>query len=102
MLTPVQSLRRIIYTLFLGFSISVGSDLFFLFDPAGRVSTTVAAAATATVLQGTFQSDNTTDSFMGTFSFTNATTTVSTAQASLQKGNVMCYRDPSWQWWRQR
>ncbi|KAL8276960.1 hypothetical protein RQP46_010595 [Phenoliferia psychrophenolica] len=93
----VRMVYAIIYTLFLGFSIVIGSDLYFLFDPAARHAGEVATAVSATVLQGTFSASNTSDSFMGSFSFTNTTATVSTAQASLQKGNVMCYRDPSWE-----
>ncbi|KAM0751263.1 DUF1212-domain-containing protein, partial [Meredithblackwellia eburnea MCA 4105] len=54
----VRMVYAIIYTLFLGFSIAVGSDLFFLFDPSAR-------------------------------------------HAQATKGNIMCYRDPSWEWWRQ-
>ncbi|KAK4699716.1 hypothetical protein P7C70_g6543, partial [Phenoliferia sp. Uapishka_3] len=96
----VRMVYAIIYTLFLGFSISVGSDLFYLFMPSARAGTATTVVA-ATVMQGTFMSDNTTNSFMGTFSFTNTTTTASADTASLQKGNVMCARDPGWQWWRQ-
>jgi len=91
----------IIYTLFLGFSIAVGSDVFYLFDPSSRA---IAAdhGMTVTTLDGTFIANNVTQSFEGSFSFTNATQSiVSQNTASLQKGKVMCYRDPEWQWWRQ-
>ncbi|GAA5899654.1 hypothetical protein JCM5296_001388 [Sporobolomyces johnsonii] len=102
----VRMVYAIIYTLFLGFSISVGSDVFYLFDPSARQDDYEAAlASTAYTLDGTFTASNASQSFAGQFTFTNSTAQDNTAsgqtQASLNKGSVMCYRDPSWQWWRQ-
>lgn len=92
---------RIIYTLFLGFSIAIGSDVFYLFDPSSRKIASDQNLSIMT-LDGTFVANNVSQSFEGSFSFTNQTQTiVSQTTASLQKGSIMCYRDPSWQWWRQ-
>ncbi|GAA5887013.1 hypothetical protein JCM6882_009415 [Rhodosporidiobolus microsporus] len=96
----VRMVYAIIYTLFLGFSIAVGSDVFYLFDPKARASA-YQAKATTTVL-GTFTGGNSTLEWQGAFTFTNQTNSIVDAtQASLQKGSVMCYRDPQWEWWRQ-
>ncbi|GAA5935400.1 uncharacterized protein JCM15063_001023 [Sporobolomyces koalae] len=97
----VRMVYAIIYTLFLGFSIAVGSDVFYLFDPSSRQ---VAASQHPSVmtLDGTFIANNVSQSFEGSFSFTNQTQTiVSQTTASLQKGSIMCYRDSAWPWWRQ-
>ncbi|GAA5821568.1 hypothetical protein JCM10212_006518 [Sporobolomyces blumeae] len=97
----VRMVYAIIYTLFLGFSIAVGSDVFYLFDPSSRHLDSDHGLSVVT-LDGTFIANNASQSFSGAFSFTNQTQTiVSQTTASLQKGSVMCYRDPSWQWWRQ-
>ncbi|GAA5947730.1 hypothetical protein JCM3765_001056 [Sporobolomyces pararoseus] len=97
----VRMVYAIIYTLFLGFSIAIGSDVFYLFDPKSRQVASEQHLSTIT-LDGTFVANNVSESFEGSFSFTNQTqTVVSQTTASLQKGKVMCYRDPSWQWWRQ-
>jgi uncharacterized membrane protein YjjB (DUF3815 family) len=89
--------------LFLGFSISVGSDFFYLFDPASRRAhdAALAAAANTVTTDGTFSAMNGSVLWNGTWTFANATVgAVTASQASLQKGNVMCVRDPSWEWWR--
>lgn len=91
----------IIYTLFLGFSISIGSELWYLVDPKSKHDAAAAAVNTYT-LDGTFAANNASQSFAGSWTFTNSTSSGTSTQASLQQGNVMCYRDPSWEWWRQR
>ncbi|GAA5828749.1 hypothetical protein JCM3766R1_003807 [Sporobolomyces carnicolor] len=97
----VRMVYAIIYTLFLGFSIAIGSDVFYLFDPSSRKIASDQNLSIMT-LDGTFVANNVSQSFEGSFSFTNQTQTiVSQTTASLQKGSIMCYRDPSWQWWRQ-
>ncbi|GAA5872386.1 hypothetical protein JCM16303_004503 [Sporobolomyces ruberrimus] len=97
----VRMVYAIIYTLFLGFSIAIGSDVFYLFDPSSRKQASEHNLSVMT-LDGTFVANNVSQSFEGSFSFTNQTQTiVSQTSASLQKGSIMCYRDPAWPWWRQ-
>ncbi|GAA5977520.1 hypothetical protein JCM11641_000987 [Rhodosporidiobolus odoratus] len=96
----VRMVYAIIYTLFLGFSISVGSDVWYLFDPRSR-NRNMDPAGTVTVA-GTFSGMNSTLTWDGAFTFTNQTTgIVDPTKASLQKGSIMCVRDPDWEWWRQ-
>ncbi|GAA6030523.1 hypothetical protein JCM8097_006187 [Rhodosporidiobolus ruineniae] len=96
----VRMVYAIIYTLFLGFSIAVGSDVWYLFDPSSRSSSYI--PSTGTTIEGTFASSNSSIAWQGSFTFTNSSSGIIDAtQASLQKGSVMCYRDPSWEWWRQ-
>ncbi|KIL00591.1 hypothetical protein PAXRUDRAFT_29678 [Paxillus rubicundulus Ve08.2h10] len=59
----VKMVYALIYTLFLGFGLQIGSDLYLLFDPTARhhLATLAAKLSTATTLIGTFASDNATD-----------------------------------------
>ncbi|BGP21069.1 hypothetical protein JCM10213_007587 [Rhodosporidiobolus nylandii] len=96
----VRMVYAIIYTLFLGFSIAVGSDVFYLFDPSAREQQRDPSNSVS--VSGTFLGANSSMSWEGAFTFTNQTVAVVDAtQASLQKGKVMCYRNPEWEWWRQ-
>ncbi|GAA6003791.1 hypothetical protein JCM10207_003601 [Rhodosporidiobolus poonsookiae] len=96
----VRMVYAVIYTLFLGFSIAIGSDVWYLFDPSSRTQSY--DPQSTTTVQGTFTSSNATFSWEGAFTFTNQTgAIVDATQASLQKGSVMCYREADWAWWRQ-
>jgi len=99
----VRMVYSIIYTLFLGFAISVGSDVFYLFDPSARRAHDAATGAAASTVStdGTFSAMNGSVMWTGTWTFANATAAaVDNTQASLQKGNVMCVRGADWEWWR--
>ncbi|KAE8209755.1 hypothetical protein CF327_g6297 [Tilletia walkeri] len=109
----VRMVYAIIYSLFLGFGIAIGSDLYFLLDPASRQSMWVPlnnavevtgsfslSNSSTTTLQGTnttmFSINNsTTPMWDGTFTFTNGTTN------ALNVGNIICERRPEWPWYRQ-
>ena len=96
----VKMVYALIYTLFLGFGLQIGSDLFLLFDPTARhhLATLAAKLSTTVTLIGTFASDNSTDSTspaVGTFSFTNATNNY---MADIVDG---CYRPSSFGWFIQ-
>ncbi|CAD6887895.1 unnamed protein product [Tilletia controversa] len=109
----VRMVYAIIYSLFLGFGIAIGSDLYFLLDPAARqsmwvplnnaveVSGSFTLSNSSTInLQGTdttmFSVNNTTQPMWdGTFTFTNGTTN------ALNVGNIICERRPEWPWYRQ-
>lgn len=99
----VRMVYSIIYVLFLGFAISVGSDFFFLFDPSARRihDATAAASASTYTTDGTFSAMNGTVLWTGAWTFANASSSaIDNTQASLQKGNVMCVRGADWEWWR--
>ncbi|WVR06201.1 hypothetical protein IAU60_003231 [Kwoniella sp. DSM 27419] len=108
----VRMVYAIIYSLFLGFGITIGSDLFYVLDrPARRASQAALRAAQSYVtVEGSFNANNmfnltssTTGEVMplwtGTFTFSNATTDQITS--NLQQGSIICVRDPNWPWWRQ-
>ncbi|CAD6577107.1 MAG: hypothetical protein CYPHOPRED_000161, partial [Cyphobasidiales sp. Tagirdzhanova-0007] len=97
----VRMVYAIVYSLFLGFGLAIGSDMYFLVDPASRDPTGTSGATTFTVA-GLFNAVNGTSPYnnlSGSFTFTNQTT--DSANNNLFKGNIMCARDPSWEWWRQ-
>jgi hypothetical protein len=88
----------IIYSLFLGFGLTMGSDLGFLANARLRQQADMATRGLINdmILTGNFTSDNTTSPmFDGTFTFTNATQAVA---SNIIKG---CYRDPEWAWYFQ-
>ncbi|KAI0094362.1 DUF1212-domain-containing protein [Irpex rosettiformis] len=93
------SLRMVyafIYTLFLGFGLSFGSDLYLAISKYGRNNEAAAQAAESEFLNGTFYANNTSSMISvisGAFTFLDSTG----ANPYLVKG---CYRDPSWPWYR--
>ncbi|KAG8885494.1 hypothetical protein FRB97_000818 [Tulasnella sp. 331] len=102
----------IAYTLFLGFSLTAGSDLWYVIDSTARNQRRLAAESLTSIVNynGTFAPDpNNTDvfdtlkeqlnvSFDGAWQFVNRTSNVST-QYHYQI--VGCYRESDWEWWRQ-
>lgn len=88
------------YPFFQGFGITIGSDFFFLLDPAAKRKQLAAILAESYTLSGSFDASNSTmgdmQGWAGTFTFTNATTNTNTAVA---KG-LTCNRLPSDPWWR--
>ncbi|KDN52600.1 DUF1212-domain-containing protein [Tilletiaria anomala UBC 951] len=93
----VRMVYAIIYSLFLGFGIAIGSDLYFLLDPAARKSMYVPLTS-STEVSGSFTLANETmPMWNGTFSFTNGT---GGSGNSLKLGNINCERDLGDPWWK--
>lgn len=108
----VRMVYAIIYSLFLGFGITIGSDLFYVFDRAARRADNLAAAAMHQMVtihgqfaQSPFMNTSSPDyvndfmPFNGTFTFTNSTTDAITQH--LSKGSVICHRPDGLPWYRQ-
>jgi hypothetical protein len=95
----VKMVYALIYTLFLGFGLQIGSDLYLLFDANTRhqLDSLNAAIARTVVYTGSFVIDNGTltrpelPSF-GSFTFTNG----STLSMHMHEG---CYRPPDYPWY---
>ncbi|KAG8931143.1 hypothetical protein FRC02_003167, partial [Tulasnella sp. 418] len=89
----------IVYSLFLGFGLTIGSDLYYLLDPRARQAALIASAPLdKVVIHGSFKADNTSETpiFAGSFTFTN-----STAGAIRADWIENCYRNPDWPWYLQ-
>jgi hypothetical protein len=106
----VRMVYAIIYSLFLGFGITIGSDLFYLVDPAGRRADNLAAAALQHMItiQGTFSqlANETSPSFVPEFmpfngSFTFSNSSIDSVGVHLSKGAVICDRAPDLPWFQQ-
>lgn len=95
----VRMIYAIIYSLFLGFGLTIGSDLYYIVDPRARQLRKDEASSNYTTIyvHGSFVADNSTDipGFNGSFSFSNATAKI---DANYEVG---CLRDPSWPWYQQ-
>ncbi|OCH94051.1 DUF1212-domain-containing protein [Obba rivulosa] len=101
----VKMVYALIYTLFLGFGLQIGSDFFLLFDQGARhdLADLAARVATTVTITGTFAPDNGSfspgfnngDALEGTFTFSNSTT--------LSEEHILlgCYRPPSFPWYLQ-
>ncbi|KAI0788559.1 DUF1212-domain-containing protein [Abortiporus biennis] len=101
----VKMVYALIYTLFLGFGLQIGSNFYLLFDPGARHDLSALAARMNTVITmtGTLVSDNSTSylsinnghPLSGTFSFTNA--------APPDREHIIngCYRPPTFPWYLQ-
>ncbi|GAB1523621.1 pheromone-regulated protein prm10 [Rhizoctonia solani] len=95
----VKMVYAIVYSLFLGFSLTIGSDLYFLVDKSARHRREEATAimASQVTIHGQFKSDNmTVFPFNGTFIFKNITADIPSSSHYQAKG---CYRDPNWPWY---
>jgi len=100
----VKMVYALIYTLFLGFGLQIGSDFYLLLDHGARQRiTAMALQALASVsVEGTLVSDNSTsylsindgDPIAGTFAFQTDPSTI----PSFVQG---CYRPPSFPWYLQ-
>jgi hypothetical protein len=100
----------IIYSLFLGFGITIGSDLFYLVDPSARRADNLAAAALQQMItiQGTFaqNANDTAPDFVPNFmpfngSFTFSNSSIDSVGVHLSKGAVICDRAPDLPWFQQ-
>ncbi|PLW04473.1 hypothetical protein PCANC_28410 [Puccinia coronata f. sp. avenae] len=97
----VKMVYAVIYSLFLGFGIAIGSDFYYLLDPKSRHVAEMQTAAPTYTLSGSFQGMNgTIPGLNGFFTFNNASSS-SDNEGQLHHGVIQCYRDPNWQWWRQ-
>ncbi|CUA70362.1 Pheromone-regulated membrane protein 10 [Yarrowia lipolytica CLIB122] [Rhizoctonia solani] len=95
----VKMVYAIVYSLFLGFSLTIGSDLYFVVDTSARHRREAATAilASQTIIHGQFKSDDmSVFPFNGTFIFKNATADLPSSSHYQVKG---CYRDPDWPWY---
>lgn len=111
----VRMVYAIIYSLFLGFGITIGSDLFYVIDPSARRAAHEAAAAfsQSVTVKGEFNPYvlissgvetlvNSTTPFIpfnGTFTFTN--NTINQVSRHLNQGSIICERPDGLPWYRQ-
>ncbi|KAG9084638.1 hypothetical protein FRC07_013584, partial [Ceratobasidium sp. 392] len=95
----VKMVYAIVYSLFLGFSLTIGSDLYFLVDAGARHRREQATQLldSQAIVHGIFKSDNTSIfPFNGTFIFKNLTSDLPSTSHYQAKG---CYRDNNWPWY---
>ncbi|KZO92890.1 DUF1212-domain-containing protein [Calocera viscosa TUFC12733] len=82
----------VLYVVVLGMGLSIGSQIYC------DIASYSASASAVETIDGIFVAQNGTAPFFeGSFTFTNETSSIT----SLEQGNVNCFRDPSWPWWRQ-
>lgn len=106
----VRMVYAIIYSLFLGFGITIGSDLFYLVDPSARRADNLAAAALQQMItiQGSFSqlANDTSPDFVPQFmpfngSFTFSNSSIDSVGVHLSKGAVICDRANDLPWFQQ-
>ncbi|KAG8219667.1 hypothetical protein J3R82DRAFT_622 [Butyriboletus roseoflavus] len=92
----VRMVYATIYTLFLGFGLAIGSDIYLVINPHARRALEKKETPTYNVLHGSFRAEN------GTFPLGGAVFGFAKA-ASLDPNYLLrgCYRESSWPWWRQ-
>ncbi|ORX40267.1 hypothetical protein BD324DRAFT_641162 [Kockovaella imperatae] len=110
----VRMVYAIIYSLFLGFGITIGSDIFFVLDRKARAAQNAAIAAQSNfvTLTGSFIPMAVNSSFApminassplipfnGTFTFSNQS--YSDVDSSLRSGHIICDRPDGLPWYRQ-
>ncbi|PIL31734.1 hypothetical protein GSI_06438 [Ganoderma sinense ZZ0214-1] len=94
----VRMVYAIIYTLFLGFGLTIGSDFYLLVNPAARRHLSETMLLESETYHGYILSSNTSipiANLGATFTFVE---TEDSGQSHIVQG---CYRNPSWPWWRQ-
>ncbi|KAI0639626.1 DUF1212-domain-containing protein [Trametes polyzona] len=94
----VRMVYAIIYTLFLGFGLTIGSDFYLLVNPKARHNLAATAMLDSETLHGYIINSNTSlplSQLGGTFTFMQ---TADSGASHIIKG---CYRNPSWPWYRQ-
>ncbi|OSD03294.1 DUF1212-domain-containing protein [Trametes coccinea BRFM310] len=94
----VRMVYAIIYTLFLGFGLTIGSDFYLLVNPKARRNMAATAMLDSETLHGYILNSNTSvplSQLGGTFTFMQ---TADSGASHIIKG---CYRNPAWPWWRQ-
>ncbi|KAI9461759.1 DUF1212-domain-containing protein [Boletus coccyginus] len=92
----VRMVYATIYTLFLGFGLAIGSDIYLVINPRARRALERSQMPSYTVFHGSFQAGN------GTFPLGGAVFGFAQA-ASLDRNYLLrgCHREPNWPWWRQ-
>ncbi|CCL98503.1 uncharacterized protein FIBRA_00502 [Fibroporia radiculosa] len=93
----VRMVYAIIYTLFLGFGLTIGSDFYLVINPEARHVLAATDRLEAHTYHGHIIANNASlplADLGGTYSFTD----ISEAASHVIKG---CYRGPHWPWWRQ-
>ncbi|KIJ68213.1 hypothetical protein HYDPIDRAFT_82792, partial [Hydnomerulius pinastri MD-312] len=92
----VRMVYAIIYTLFLGFGLTIGSDLYLVVNPHARRALEKSAIPNYKMFHGSFQARNGSSTLShSVFGFAKA--------PSLDRNYMLrgCHRDPEWPWWRQ-
>lgn len=91
----VRMVYAIIYSLFLGFAIAIGSELYYWVDPKARHEIFEPVAGATKVVGSFILSNATMPNWNGTFTFTDSS-------AHVHKiGAIGCQRMAEWPWWRQ-
>ncbi|KDQ08275.1 hypothetical protein BOTBODRAFT_139159 [Botryobasidium botryosum FD-172 SS1] len=100
----VKMVFAIVYSLFLGYALTLGSDLWYIIDSEGRKNREIAAQGFERFefTHGSFVSDNltTVEALTGLFTFANQT--ASNLPNPYHYVPTGCYRDPDWPWYRQQ
>ncbi|KAI0720004.1 hypothetical protein C8T65DRAFT_634556 [Cerioporus squamosus] len=96
----VRMVYAIIYTLFLGFGLTIGSDFYLLVNPHARRNLAATEMLDSQILHGYIINSNVSTTVPmsdlgGTFTFLE---TADSKSSHILKG---CYRDPTWPWYRQ-
>ncbi|KAI0801052.1 DUF1212-domain-containing protein [Fomes fomentarius] len=95
----VRMVYAVIYTLFLGFGLTIGSDFYLLVNPKARHNLAATAMLDSERLHGYIIDSNLTSAGLsglgGTFVFLQ---TAASGHSNIVKG---CYRNPGWPWYRQ-
>ncbi|OBZ79347.1 Pheromone-regulated membrane protein 10 [Grifola frondosa] len=94
----VRMVYAIIYTLFLGFGLTIGSDFYLLVNPAARRSMAATAMLDSETYHGHILANNASlplSMLGGTFTFMQA------PESGISHVIKGCYRGPSWPWYRQ-
>ncbi|KAH9898182.1 hypothetical protein C8Q73DRAFT_683941 [Cubamyces lactineus] len=94
----VRMVYAIIYTLFLGFGLTIGSDFYLLVNPHARRNLAATAMLDSETFHGYLLNSNTSlplSQLGGTFTFME---TADSGTSHIIKG---CYRNPAWPWYRQ-
>ncbi|KAH7930553.1 DUF1212-domain-containing protein [Leucogyrophana mollusca] len=93
----VRMVYSIIYTLFLGFGLTIGSDLYLVVNPFARRELQRASIPNYKMFHGNFTPHNGSYPLHGASTFGFADSTIVDHRYILRG----CYRDPSWPWFRQ-
>ncbi|KAF8898920.1 hypothetical protein BD779DRAFT_1486237 [Infundibulicybe gibba] len=94
----VRIVYAIIYTLFLGFGLTIGSDFYLVVDRSARRAYYSSATRNMTYTHGHFAMLNGSAPFIPITGVLGQSESVSYQTQHLFKG---CFRDPTWSWWRQ-
>ncbi|KAL4241818.1 ThrE exporter family protein [Abortiporus biennis] len=92
----VRMVYAVIYTLFLGFGLTIGSDLYLIINKHARRNMALSTLEESTLVHGSLLVSNSSDFNILTGSFALLDTTGKNSH--IFKG---CYRNPEWPWFRQ-